>query len=120
MIYRALGVTQRLVKKVANGVTLKRDELRAGDLATQALRACIADPGNAHRQALLIQEAERLSPKPAETRPERRPPNKKTKPKHGKTGAKPRSRSRAPSEAAKKTSAPITIKKKSRRSFSPS
>lgn len=120
LIYRALGVTQRLVKKVANGVVLKREELRAGDLATQALRACIADPGNAHRQALLIHEAERLAPKPQQgARPERKT-GRNLKSRQAKGATKPRQRNRAPSETAKKTSAPITIKKKPRRSLSKS
>ena len=77
LMFRALGVTQRLVKKLGNGGTLQRDELRAGELATQALRICIADPSIAHRQELLIVEAERLAPRPPDApREPRRDPRR--------------------------------------------
>ena len=114
LINRALRVVQRLVKKISNGGNLTRDELRAGELATQALRSCIADPSIAQRSELLIQEADRLAPNTFEprrdTRPERRPHDNRPggprnqRPSRGKPPAKPRT--------PKPSTAKVVVKKK--------
>ena len=121
LMFRALGVTQRLVKKIGNGGTLQRDELRAGELATQALRACIADPSIAHRQELLIVEAERLAPRPPDPpreprREPRRDPRDRRPPRGG--PGKPKARRKPPS-AEKKNPAVVTIKKKPKQIVKP-
>ena len=109
LIYRALGVVQRLVKKIGKGATLKRDELRAGELATQALRASIADPAHAHRQELLVQEAERLAPK--ELEPRREPRDHAHRP-HPKGPRKRTHQRHKPGAAGKRKPATVTVKKK--------
>ena len=114
LINRALRVVQRLVKRISNGGTLTRDELRAGELATQALRSCIADPANAHRSELLIQEADRLAPNTFEPRREQRPERRAQEHRGGgprnqrPTSAKPPMKPRA----AKPSTAKVTVKKK--------
>ena len=122
LMFRALGVTQRLVKKIGNGGTLQRDELRAGELATQALRACIADPSIAHRQELLIVEAERLSPRPPDPprEPQRNPrqnPRERSPPRSG-SGGRNKPRRNAKTKASKKT-ANVTFKKKPKQIVKP-
>ena len=113
MTNRALKVVQKLVRKISNGGTLKRDELRAGDLATQALRSCIADPSNAHRVELLIQEAERLAPDTMEPRRDSRPAAPSARHRSGRPGARKQTGHRPKSRpAAKKKTAKVTIKKK--------
>ena len=121
LMFRALGVTQRLVKKIGNGGTLQRDELRAGELATQALRVCIADPSIAHRQELLIVEAERLAPRPPDPpREARRDPRRDNRerrpPRGGPAKSKPR---RKPSSDEKKNPAVVIIKKKPKQIVKP-
>ena len=122
LMFRALGVTQRLVKKIGNGGTLQRDELRAGELATQALRTCIADPSIAHRQELLIVEAERLAPRPTDTPRERRHEPSRDhhdrQPGRGSQGQKSKPR-RKPQTAQGKKPATVTIKKKPKQFVTP-
>ena len=122
LMFRALGVTQRLVKKIGNGGTLQRDELRAGELATQALRACIADPGIAHRQELLIVEAERLAPRPPDTprepRRDSRHDHRDRRPARGGHGNQNKPR-RKPQTAEGKKPTNVTIKKKPRKIVKP-
>lgn len=115
LINRALRVTQKLVKKLSHGGTLSRDELRAGELSTQALRSCIADPANAHRVELLIQESERLTPGAFEPPP--REPRLANRPhgprRHSPKGQSPRGQKgpRKPPPVKPKT-AKVTVKKK--------
>ena len=110
VINRAFRVTQRLVRKITNGGTLSRDELRAGELSTQALRSAIADPANAHRVELLVQEAERLSPADFEPRRESRPPARQQQ-QHRHQGSRPHKAGRK-QPAAKPSAAKVVIKKK--------
>jgi hypothetical protein len=114
LINRALRVTQRLVKRISNGGTLNRDELRAGELATQALRSCIADPGNAHRSELLIQEADRLAPNTFEPRREQRPERRPPDPRRGnpRNQGAPTGRPPAKPRTPKPSTAKVIVKKK--------
>ena len=73
LIARALAVVEWVAKKVARGVDLKGEERRAGELAAQAIQACIADPSNTRHAELLIEEAERVSPHGLETQRDLQP-----------------------------------------------